>query len=534
MTALLGTRTLAGLAYRRDKLLLPIWVYLIFIGTLANAIEMRLFYKTPASRESLAASGRSTPALLFLYGQLHGTSVGALTVWHYGVWASLFAGLMAIFTVVRHSRANEESGRQELIGSARVGRQAPLASALLMAVAANIVAAALLCAALPLAGLPVAGSVAFALAVGACGLAFAGIAGVTAQLTSGARGARGLGIAVLGASFMLRSIGDASGGGTAWLTWLGPLGWTEEVRAFGGERWWVLLLPLTLFAAGTWAAFVLAARRDLGAGLLPDRPGRPAASAALRGPFSLAWRLQRTGLLAWAVGFAFVFGPSGSIGNGITTLIGNSAAMKREFTQLGGQSAIVDAYLSSLMLLAGVSAAAYAVSTVLRLRSEESGALAEPILAGVSGRVRWGLSHVIVALAGSAVLLAVGAAAAGLGYALADSGVPVGSEVPRLVGAGLAQLPAVLAIAGIAVAAFGLFPRAAVAAGWTGFGIALFLSLFGQVFRLSHWVLDVSPFTHSPHLPGGTVSAAPLLWLSLIALLLAVAGLTGLRQRDIG
>ncbi|MBO0806404.1 MAG: ABC transporter permease, partial [Nocardiopsaceae bacterium] len=205
MTALLGTRALAGLAYRRDRLLLPVWVYLIFIGTVANALEMRLFYQTPASRESLAASGRSTPALLFLYGQLHGTSVGALTVWHYGVWASLFAGLMSVLTVVRHSRANEESGRQELIGSARVGRQAPLASALLMAVAANVVAAALLCVVLPLVGLDVAGSVAFALAVGACGLAFAGIAGVAAQLASGARGTRGLAIAVLGLSFLLRS-----------------------------------------------------------------------------------------------------------------------------------------------------------------------------------------------------------------------------------------------------------------------------------------------------------------------------------------
>jgi ABC-2 type transport system permease protein len=37
-----------------------------------------------------------------------------------------------------------------------------------------------------------------------------------------------------------------------------------------------------------------------------------------------------------------------------------------------------------------------------------------------------------------------------------------------------------------------------------------------------------------PRLPGGTVSASPLLWLSLIALALGTAGLAALRRRDIG
>jgi ABC-2 type transport system permease protein len=54
------------------------------------------------------------------------------------------------------------------------------------------------------------------------------------------------------------------------------------------------------------------------------------------------------------------------------------------------------------------------------------------------------------------------------------------------------------------------------------------------VLQLSHWVLDISPFTHVPRLPGGTVSASPLLWLSLVALALGAVGLAALRRRDIG
>ena len=60
------------------------------------------------------------------------------------------------------------------------------------------------------------------------------------------------------------------------------------------------------------------------------------------------------------------------------------------------------------------------------------------------------------------------------------------------------------------------------------------IDLFGEALQLSHWVLDISPFTHAPRLPGGPVSAAPLLWLCLAAVALSAFGLTALRRRDIG
>jgi ABC-2 type transport system permease protein len=538
MTALTATPQLAKLACKRDRLMLAIWVYLVLVGTLANAYLMGHLYKTAAARAALAASGEGNPALIFLYGRLNSDSVGGLTAWRYGVWAALFAALMAIFTVIRHTRANEETGRQELIGSARVGRQAPLSAALLVSGAASVMLAVLLAVILPFLGLPVAGSVAFGLGIGASGLAFTGITGFCAQLSSSARAARGLALAVLGLAFLLRAVGDASGGGVSWLTWVSPLGWPEVLRPYAGERWWVLILPLLVFLVGTWLAFSVSARRDLDAGLLSGRPGRPAASPLLRDPFSLAWRLQRAALLWWAVGFACVFGVSGAAGNGIGSLAASSSALKHEFAQLGGQSAIVNAYLAALMLMGGLGAAAYGVSTVLRLRAEETGALAEPVLAGAAGRLRWGLSHLLVAVAGSAVLLAVGGITAGLGYGMAASGssggVSAGEQVPRMLVAGLAQLPAVLVIVGIGVLAFGLVPRACAAVGWTAFAVSLVLSLFGQTLKLVHWVLDVSPFTHAPRLPGGSVAAAPLIWLPAIFLVLAGLGLAGLRRRDIG
>jgi ABC-2 type transport system permease protein len=47
-------------------------------------------------------------------------------------------------------------------------------------------------------------------------------------------------------------------------------------------------------------------------------------------------------------------------------------------------------------------------------------------------------------------------------------------------------------------------------------------------------VLDISPFTHVPKLPGGAATPAPLIWLCAAAVALTLAGLAGLRRRDVG
>ena len=535
-TGLTGTGQLARLAFRRDRIALPASVYVITVLVATTAYGLKKLYPTAAGRAALAASGGGNPALRFLYGRLYGSSLGALTTWRYGIWAGVFAALMAIFVVIRHTRTDEEAGRLELVGSAAVGRQAALAAGLGTAAAASVAVSALLCLVLPLTGLPAAGSAALALGIGCCGLAFTGIAAVSAQLTSSARSARGIALGVLGIAFVLRGVGDADpntgASGPSWLSWASPLGWVQFARPFAGERWWVLALPFAAGAAGAGLAFALAARRDLGAGLLPDRPGRATASGLLRGPFGLAWRLQRGALAGWVTGYAFTFAVCGAAAQGIGQVFGTSTALEREFTRLGGQAAITNAYLAALMLLGGLVAAAYATSVILRLRGEETGGQAEPVLATATGRVRWALSHIAIAVAGTALLLAVAGVATGLGYGLRAGSA--GTQVARMTGAALGQLPSALVLAAVAVLLFGLAPRAAVAGAWTAVGLVVAIALFGQVLQLSHWVMDISPFTHAPRLPGGTVSAAPLLWLGLVALAFAAAGLVGLRRRDIG
>jgi ABC-2 type transport system permease protein len=247
---LTGTSALARLAQRRDRGMLVAWIYLLTASLAGTAYSFKGLYKTEASRQQVAIGAAHNPALIALTGPVFGTSVGALSAWKIGAFAAIAAALMNVFLVIRHTRADEESGRLELVGSTAVGRHAPLAVGLLVAAGADCALALVPAAAMIAVGMPAGGAFALGLAIASCGLVFAAVAALTAQLAGTARGARGGAIAVLGVAYLLQSAGTAAGAaGPRWLAWLSPVGWAVHVQAFAGDRWLVLLLPLGLALA---------------------------------------------------------------------------------------------------------------------------------------------------------------------------------------------------------------------------------------------------------------------------------------------
>jgi ABC-2 type transport system permease protein len=117
-----------------------------------------------------------------------GATLGALIVWRAGLVFTI-VGLASLLTVIRHTRTDEEAGRRELLGATVVGRNAPLAAALLVTFAADLLLGAILVAGILALGLPATGSVAYGLAVAAAGWMFAAVGALAAQLTEGASGA---------------------------------------------------------------------------------------------------------------------------------------------------------------------------------------------------------------------------------------------------------------------------------------------------------------------------------------------------------
>jgi ABC-2 type transport system permease protein len=519
-----GLRLLLRLALRRDRVMIPAWVLGLGGAVLLTSSSYAELYADEASRREVVATLGSTPATLALYGRIYADSVGGLVAWRLGGIALALAGLMSILIVVRHTRAEEETGRAELVGAGVVGRHAPLAAALLAAALASVALGVVVVLGVLGAGLAFTGALALGTGFAAVGLVFGAVAAVTAQAVESARAASGLAIGVLGAAFALRAIGDA---GPHALAWLSPLGWAQAMRAFADERWWLLAALLGLAAVLVAGAVRLSARRDLGAGILPPRPGP--VRGRLGTPLALAWRLQRGALAGWAFGFAVLGAAFGSIAQDIGDVIGDSADVRDALVRLGGAESLVDAYIAATFGLMALIAAAFAVGSVLRLRGEETTGRAEPLLAGATSRTRWALSHTAVALGGTCVLMLLAGAYAGLAHAAqtGDAG-----QLPRLLAAAVAQVPAAWVLAGFALAVLGLLPRATLAA-WAALALCLALAELGPVVELSQAVIDLSPFAHSPQLPGGTFTAAPL-WLAAIAAALTVAGLAGLRRRDLG
>ncbi|MGA8071191.1 MAG: hypothetical protein WB946_06810, partial [Halobacteriota archaeon] len=181
MSEFSGTGALIRLILRRDRLLLPIWIALPPLFVVVVAAAFVSLYPTAASQQLLAAQIVSSPGFVALLGSVSSATIGGLTAWRSSLFAAVIVAGANALTVIRHTRADEETGRYELLGSGVVGRRAPLSASLIVTLFADLVIAALVAAALVAFGLPVAGSVALGLSFAAIGWTFAALAGVAGQ-----------------------------------------------------------------------------------------------------------------------------------------------------------------------------------------------------------------------------------------------------------------------------------------------------------------------------------------------------------------
>jgi ABC-2 type transport system permease protein len=234
-------------------------------------------------------------------------------------------------------------------------------------------------------------------------------------------------------------------------------------------------------------------------------------------------------LLAWAAGAVVMGAALGSIAHDVTGLL-DSDAMRQYITALGGEQGLTDAFLAAEVAIFGAIVGGYALAASTRLRSEETSGHLENIMATATTRVRWAFGHVVVALAGTALLLVLVGASIGAahGAAVGDAG----GQVVRMVGAAAAQVPAAWVMAGTVVLLFGWLPRW-VPLAWGLFVAFIVVGEFGALWKLPDWLQGLSPFTHSPTLPGGSLEVGSLLGLCLVAAALLVAGLVGWRRRDL-
>ncbi|HMU28315.1 MAG TPA: ABC transporter permease, partial [Solirubrobacterales bacterium] len=321
-----------------------------------------------------------------------------------------------------------------------------------------------------------------------------------------------------------RAIGD-TGGGT--LTWFSPLGWAEQTRPFWEDRWWPLLLPLAAFAVTLALSGWLLVRRDIGGGLIQPRPGPARAHKSLLHPLGFAFRIQRGSIIGWAV-MLFAYGFAvGVIGDNIEQLLKTSSAFTEAFASASGN--LLDSYFASILTVIALLASGFTVSAVLRPHSEESRGRVGLLLAAPLGKVRWVVNHLLIAFAATAVIIALVGLGLGIGFAVATGD---SSQIGRLTGAAVAQTPAMWLTGSLVVLLYGLSSRLSPIA-WgllATFVLIWTLASFGDI---PDWIVDLSPFSHTPAVPAVPLDLTPLLVMTALSAALTASGLALWRRRDL-
>lgn len=525
-----GSAGIVRFLLRRNRLRLMIWT-VVLVGMVALVYQsQQAAFPTQADRDAYARIA-NTPAVAALTGLPYaaGSLGGILTI---KIWMTLAValGFASIFLMTRNGRAEEEAGRTDLLRAGVVGRHANTMAAQLVVGGLSVVIGFLIaieCAAL---GLPVDGSLVMGASIAGVGIAVLGVAAVAGQLASTGRGATTLAAVVFAVFYLIRAIADVDAEGTSAsaLSWASPLGWAQNMRAFGENVWWPLVPLLALGVGGCLLAIWIEGRRDLGSGILPNRPAPIGGSRTLVTSLGLAARLQRGAMIGWlcgaVVGGAFFGGVAAAMANALD----GSSQNARAFAGSGGS--ILDGIVGTLIMMQAMIAAAFAVQSATSVRRDEQAARLEPLLAGPVSRVRWSLTRYLLASVWGTVILVVGGGGFGVSFALTQ-GDP--GAVGRLTVASLAYLPSLLVFVGIVVLVTGWLPRQAIALGWAAYGVSVVVALFGPLFSLSDGVIRATPFAATPRVPAAAFDAGPLVALVAVAALCWALGLFRFRARDL-
>lgn len=503
---------------------LAAWVVGLFLLVAITAASITGLYDTAAKLQSYADSS-DTPAIRMLNGDVAGMdTLGGVMVNELGFVVGFAVPLMAIALTVRGTRREEETGRLELLLAARMGRQAPLVAAVLLALAALLAFGALTALTFVAVGADTVGSIVYGAALCAFGAVFVGITAVLAQLFGHQRSVWGAGLAITLLSYIVRGIGAVDG---TWPVWVSPHGWYDEVAAFGDPR----ATPFALSAVTALVLLALALRlstaRDVGGSFVAARTGPHRASSWLGTPVGLAVREHRMTTTGWALVAAILMGTYGSL----TQTVIDAFESNPELAQFiaGGGEQIIDAMAAMFVLMLSMLISGYVLQSLGSLRKEELSGRLELQLSEARGRAAWLAPHLLVVAIGTLVVAALGglALAGSTAWSLGDS-----EWLGTLLVATSQHLPVALLLAGVSVALFGWLPRAQPAV-WAVFAVAVVLAYMGPGLDLPQALIDWSPFGLVGNVPSEDVDVTGSLVAGVGGLVLLALGTLGLVRRDV-
>lgn len=537
MTGTLGL--LLGQRLRRDWLQLLLWIVGTALLGYASWVGVSQSYGTAEDRSNLLLTVLANPVILLFRGLPSGPEAGAFTLFLIFPFLAMLAGFMSTFLAVRHTRADEEAGRAELLAAAGAGRSGGFVATLLHGIAANLVLGAAVALTFVAVGLDAAGSWVSGLGAAAVGISMLGVGLLAGQLAPTSRSANALAVWTLMLTFLAAGLGNAVGTADAqqlriesgWLAWLSPFGWAEQSRPFADNALWPLLLTVAFGLALAGAALALQRSRDLGASVLPERRGRATAPAGLSSGISLNWRLNRGAIAGWAVGGLFTGLLATMLSSVVQDAVGDNPTIQAVLEAMTAQANLEQATVIVFFTMLGVLAAAAAVQVIGKARQEEAHGRVELLWAAPLPRGRWLAGVVAIALLASAATIISACLGAAIGLARQPAGDWALMGDIAVVAAG--QWVAACVFAVLALLVLVLLPRLTVGLGWTLVLIGMTLGLFGPLFGMPRWAVDLAPISAVATVSGDSIELRSTVGFVLFVLAAGAAAFWLMRRREL-
>lgn len=525
-----NTNVLSRFILQRDRIRIPTWLISLSLITFSVAMAFTDLYATDQDRQAIAETMRN-PAMSAMVGQGYGLdnyTNGAMLAHQMLLFTGLTVAIMSILLVARHTRADEEDGRIEMIRSLPTGRLSNLSATVLVVSGTNVLLALIIgfgLYALGIESMDLHGSLLYGAALGAIGIFFSAITALFAQLSENNRSTIGLSFAALGISYLIRGIGDA---GNEAISWFSPLGWVLGSEVYVNNYWWPILLTIGVALIIVILSLYLNAIRDLESGFISAKPGRKYAPQFLQSPLGLTLRLQRTGIITWMVAMVILGASYGSVLGDLESFFAGNEMMQELLTSAEGFS-LTEQFIPMLMSIMAMISTIPVLMGIFKLKSEENKNRTEHLLSRAVSRTQLLGGYFLISLMMSYMMLFLTA----FGFWLAGSAVlEDGISFAMLHNAAVVYLPSLWVMIGIAVLLVGFTPK------FTGFtwlylGYSFIVVYLGGLLQFPEWMSNLSPFGHISQLPVEDMDFMKSAVLIFIAVVLIVIGFIGYHRRDI-
>lgn len=524
------TGTMTRFLIRRDRIRFPVWLIVLSFITILTATAFTGLYKSEQERQAIAETMKN-PAMTAMVGPGYGLdhyTEGPMMAHQMLLFTAIVVAIMSILLVTRHTRADEEEGRLELIRSLPVGRLSSLNATMIVLIAMNSLLAVIIGVglySLQIDSMNLEGSLLYGTVLGTTGIFFSSVTALFAQVSSNARGTIGFSFAVLGISYLLRAIGDVS---NETISWFSPLGWGLKTEVYVNNYWWPIGLTIFLSIVLIIIAYYLNTIRDLDAGFISSRPGRKHASRFLQSPFGLALRIQRTSIITWAIGM-FILGVSyGSIFGDLESFFSNNEMISQMLSPVEGLT-LTEQFVSMLMSVISMICTVPALMILLKLKGEEKRNRTENLLTRAVFRFKLLGGYLLLSILLGFLMVCL--ATLGL-WAAAASVMQDPISFSLLFKAAAVYLPAIWTMTGLAALVIGVIPKFSGFA-WLYLGYSFFVVYLGKMLQFPEWMGNLSPYGHVPQLPVEEINYVSLTILTSIAVVLMFSGFIGYRRRDI-